>query len=221
MDLQRRFAPLAVFASLALLVAACGGSAVVAPSAAAPPAMASEVPSIEPSPAPSPSPTGGIGEFPVVVTNVAPPSSKPVENIATMLPDTFGDMKLSVSVSPGTSLLGSPDFLGFVGVPTALGLTGADVSVAIAVSPQDKPYVFFFAIRFAGVASDRLIATVRSVAHHDGLLVTSVRLGAKTVLKMKNPITGKFAYFYARNDVLVGVTAPNDAAAAPALAAIR
>ena len=98
----------------------------------------------------------------------------------------------------------------------ALGLTTADVSVAIAADPAGKMDISFAAIRFAGADSGKLLQVFQAASQASGDMVGSVNVGGKDVIKTKDS-SGSFSYFYVRNDVVLGVTAKTDAAAGPAL----
>jgi hypothetical protein len=59
----------------------------------------------------------------------------------------------------------------------------------------------------------------KSASQASGDLIGSVNIGGKDVIKTKNT-SGSFSYLYVRNDVILGVTVKDDAAAAAALAVL-
>ena len=223
---RRLFAPLAASAVLAVFVAACGGSATVAPSAAAPSAAASVAPSVEPSTVPSPSSEASAAPAESTapaasgaLPSIALPSFTPDKDLEALLPSTFGGATLQKISLKGVQAMGQdPTFNQAV---TALGLTAADISVAVAADPTGKLEVQFEAIRFAGADSGKLLQVFQTASQASGDLVGTVNLGGKAVMKTKDSSgTGTFSYFYVRNDVVLGVTAKDDATAATALAVL-
>lgn len=209
------FTPFAATAVLAIIVAACGGSATAAPSAAAPSVAASVAASVEPSPSPeaSASPAAAAsGALP----SIALPSLNADKDLEALLPSTFGGATLQKFSMKGAQFLGSNPDPTFDQAIAALGLTAADVSVAIAADPAGTMDISFAAIRFAGADSGKLLQVFQAASQASGDLVGSVNVGGKDVIKTKDS-SGSFSYFYVRNDVVLGVTAKTDAAAAPAL----
>ena len=207
------FTPLAASAALAIIVAACGGSATPAPSAAAPSVAASVAPSIEPSPSPAASTAADAsGALP----SIALPSLNADKDLEALLPATFGGATLQKFSMKGAQFLGQNADPTFNQAIAALGLTTADVSVAIAADPAGKMDISFAAIRFAGADSGKLLQVFQAASQASGDMVGSVNVGGKDVIKTKDS-SGSFSYFYVRNDVVLGVTAKTDAAAGPAL----
>ena len=97
-----------------------------------------------------------------------------------------------------------------------LGLTAADVSVAIASDTAGTSGITFIAIRFAGADSGKLLQVFQAASQASGETVSSVSIGGKDVLKATDA-SGSNSYFYVKNDTMLGVTAPDDATAATAL----
>jgi len=213
------FAPLAAAAALAVLVAACGGSATAAPSAAAPSVAASVAPSVEPSPSPEASAAAAASAAPaasVALPSIGLPNQD--TNLEAVLPSTFNGATLQKFSMKGAQFLGQDPKSDFNKAVTALGLTTADVSVAIAGDSAGKMDVTFAAIRFAGADSGKLLQVFTAASQASGSLVSSVNVGGKDVVKTKDTAgAGSFSYFYVRNDVVLGVTAKDDTAAAAAL----
>ena len=216
------FAPLAASAVLAVFVAACGGSATVAPSAAAPSAAASVAPSVEPSTVPFPSSEASAAP----AESTAPAASGALPSIAlpnqdkaleALLPSTFGGATLLKQSFKGAESLRQDATAGKM--ITALGLNVGDVSEAVAVDPTGKVDIVFIAIRFAGADSGKLLEVFKTASQTSGDLVGSVNLGGKDVIKT-TASSGTFSYFYVRNDVVFGVIAKSDATAATALAVL-
>jgi len=212
---HHRFAPLAASAALAVFVAACGGAATASPSATVPSAAASVAPSVEPSPSPvstAPAASGAIPSFAI-------PSFETDKDLEALLPGTFGGATLQKISIKGVQALGQDPT--FNKVVTELGLTAADISVAVAADPTGTLQVQFEAIRFAGADSGKLLQVFQTASQASGDLVGTVNLGGKAVMKTKDSSgTGTFSYFYVRNDVVLGVTAKDDATAATALAVL-
>ena len=220
------FAPLAAAAALAVFVAACGGSATAAPSAAAPSVAASVTPSVEPSVAPSaaaaastapvsstaPAASGAIPSF-------AMPSFTPDKDLEALLPSTFGGATLQKFSMKGTDFLDADPTSDFNKVVASLGLKATDVSVAVASDAAGKLDTQFAAIRFAGADSGKLLEVFKAASQASGDLVGSVNLGGKDVMKTKDA-SGSLSYFYVRGDVVLGVNAKDDTAAAAALAVL-
>lgn len=214
----RSFAPFVVSASLVVLVAACGGSATAAPSAAAPSIAASVAPSVEPSPSPTASAAAAASAEPAA-SGALPSIGLPNQdtNLEAVLPSTFNGVTLQKFSMKGAQFLGQDPTSDFNKAVTALGLTTADVSVAIAADPTAKMDVTFVAIRFAGADSGKLLQVFQAAAQASGSLLSSANVGGKDVIKTKDTSGTSFSYFYVRNDVVLGVTAKDDASAAPAL----
>jgi hypothetical protein len=211
--------PLAALAVLSIMVAACGGSATAAPSAAVPSAAASVAPSVEPSPSPeaSVSPAASAAaDASGALPSIALPSFNADKDLEALLPSTFGGATLQKFSMKGAQFLGSNPDPTFNQAITALGLTAADVSVAIAADPTGTMDISFAAIRFAGADSGKLLQVFQAASQATGDLVGSVNVGGKDVIKTKDS-SGSFSYFYVKNDTVLGVTAKTDAAAAPAL----
>lgn len=211
--------PLAALAVLSIMVAACGGSATAAPSAAAPSVAASVAPSVEPSPSPeaSASPAASAAaDASGALPSIALPSFNADKDLEALLPTTFGGATLQKFSMKGAQFLGSDPDPTFNQAIAALGLTAADVSVAIAADPTGTMDISFAAIRFAGADSGKLLQVFQAASQATGDLVGSVNVGGRDVLKTKDS-SGSFSYFYVKNDTVLGVTAKTDAAAAPAL----
>ena len=212
-------APLAASAILAIMVAACGGSATAAPSAAAPSAAASMAPSVEPSPSPEASTAAAASTAPDAsgaLPSIALPSLNADKNLEALLPTTFGGVMLQKFSMKGAQFLGQSSNSDLDKAVTSLGLTTADVSVAVAADPTGKMDISFAAIRFAGADSGKLLTVFTAASQASGDLVGSVNIGGKDVIKTKDS-SGSFSYFYVKNDTVLGVTAKTDAAAGPAL----
>jgi len=220
------FAPLAASAALAVFVAACGGSATAVPSVAVPSVAASVAPSVapsvEPSVVPSPSPEASAA----AAASIAPAASIALPsiglpnqdtNLEAVLPSTFNGAKLTKFSMKGAQFLGQDPTSDFNALVTGLGLTAGDVSVAVASDPAGKGEVTFVALRFAGADSGKLLDVFKAATQKSGTLVDAVNVGGKDVMKTKDT-TGTFSYFYVRNDVVLGVTAKDDATATAALA---
>jgi len=214
------FTPLAASAALAIIVAACGGSATAAPSAAAPSVAASAAPSIEPSPQASPSPAASTAaEASGALPSIALPSLNADKDLEALLPATFGGATLQKFSMKGEQFLGQTSNAELNKALSSLGLSAADVSVAFAGDPTGKMDVTFVAIRFAGADSGKLLQVFQAASQTQGSVVTSVNVGGKDVIKTQDK-SGSLSYFYVRNDVILGVSAKSDAAAAPALQAL-
>jgi hypothetical protein len=219
---RRSFALIAAFAALAVVVAACGSSATPAPSAAAPSAAASVAPSVEPSPSPEPSAAPAESTAPAAsgaLPSIALPSFTADKDLEAVLPSTFKGVTLQKFSMKGAEFLGQDPTSDFNKAVTALGLTAADVSVAIAGDPAGKMAVTFAAIRFAGADSGKLLQVFQAASQASGDLVGPANVGGKDVIKTKDT-NGGFSYFYVRNDVVLGVTAADDTTAAAALAVL-
>ena len=218
--------PLAASAVLAIIVAACGGSATAAPSAAAPSIAASLAatlaPSVEPSASPEPSATPAAStaaDASGALPSIALPSFNADKNLEAVLPTTFGGVTLQKFSMKGAQFLGQNSNAELNKALSTLGLSAADVSVAFAGDPTSKMDVSFVAMRFAGADSGKLLQVFQAASQTQGSVVTTVNLGGKDVIKTQDK-SGSLSYFYVRNDVVLGVTAKTDAAAGPALAVL-
>ena len=219
---RRWFAPLAASAALAVFVAACGGSATAAPSAAAPSVADTVGPSVAPSPPPeataapaestAPDASGAIPSFAI-------PSFNADKDLEAVLPSTFDGVTLQKFSFKGAEFLDQDPNSDFNKAVTALGLTASSVSVAAAADATGKLDVSFIAVRFVGAESGKLLEVFKAAAESSGEFVGAVNLGGRDVLKAKDG-SGSFSYVYVRGDVVLGVTAKDDAAAAPALAVL-
>jgi hypothetical protein len=200
---SRRIAPLAAAAALAVFVAACSGSATAAPSATAP--SVADVSS-------GPDASGAL-------PSIAMPSFNADKDLEALLPSTFGGATLQKFSVTGTDFLGGDTTSGFGQMVTALGLEATDVSVAMAADPLGTLDTQFAAVRFRGADSAKLLQVFQASSQASGDLVGTVNLGGKDVIKTTSS-SGGFSYFYVRNEVILGVTARDDTAAAAALAVL-
>jgi hypothetical protein len=213
------FTPLAASAVLAIIVAACGGSATPAPSAAAPSVAASVAPSVEASPSPEASvaAAASVGaDASGALPSIALPSLNADKDLEALLPTTFGGVTLQKFSMKGAQFLGQSSNAELSKALSSLGLTAADVSVAFAADPTGKMEVTFVAIRFAGADSGKLLQVFQAASQTQGSIVTSVNVGGKDVIKTQDK-SGSLSYFYVKNDTVLGVSAKTDAAAGPAL----
>jgi len=220
--MRLHLAPLAGSAALIMLVAACSSSATPAP-AATPAAAASAAPSAEPSAAPSASPEASMAPE----ASTAPGASLAIPsftlpnqdtNLEALLPSTFGGVKLQKFSMKGEQYLSQGSGTQLDAAMSGLGLTAADLSVAVAADPTNATGITFLAIRFAGADSGKLQQVFLAAAQASGDYVGSVSVGGKNVIKSKDTAGTSFSYFYVKNDTVLGVTAKDDATAAPALA---
>jgi hypothetical protein len=174
-------------------------------------------PSVVPSPEASASPAASAAaDASGALPSIALPSFNADKDLEALLPPTFGGATLQKFSMKGAQFLGSSPNPAFDQAIAALGLTAADVSVAIAADPTGKMDISFAAIRFAGADSGKLLQVFQAASQATGDLVGSVNVGGKDVIKTKDS-SGSFSYFYVKNDTVLGVTAKTDAAAAPAL----
>ncbi len=219
--MRRHLAPLAASAALAIFVAACSSSAT--PSPTAPPAAAASVaPSVAPSAAPSMQASAAPAASTAPAASFAIPSiglPSQDKNLEGILPSTFGGATLQKFSMNFAQFQGQSSDKTFAQAVTALGLTPADVSVAVAADITGKG-VSFLAIRFAGADSGKLSQVFQAASQASGDVISSVNLGGKDVLKAKSS-NGDLTYFYIKNDTILGVTgAKDDATAGAALAVL-
>ena len=215
--MRRHLAPLAASAALAIFVAACSSSAT--PSPTAPPAAAASVaPSAAPSMQASAAPAASTAP---AASGALPSLTLPNEdtNLEALLPSTFGGAKLQKLSMKGADFLGQSSNADLANALSSLGLTAADVSVAIASDIAETSGLTFIAIRFAGADSSKLLQVFQAASQASGQTVTSVNLGGKAALKATDS-SGSSSYFYVKNDTILGVTAPDDATAATMLAVL-
>ena len=220
--MYRRLALTAACAVLAVVTAACGGSAAASQSAAASAVVASAAPTASPAPTDIASTAPTASATPVAST--APTASGAVPsigipnqdtNLEAVLPKTFNGVTLQkVSIKGAQYLSGSAELTKAV---TELGLTAADVSVAIASSGGSANGATFVAMRFAGADSGKLLQVFQAASVASGEVVTPANVAGKDVLKTTDK-AGAITYFYVRNDMVLGVTAKDDATAAAGLA---
>ncbi len=217
--MRRLVGPLAASAAIAVLVVACGGSATPAPTATpAPAAAASVAPSVSPSPEPSAAPS----QSAVAAASGALPSfALPNQDagLAALLPSTFGGATFQKISMKGEQFLGQSSNADFSKAMSDLGLTAADVSVAVAADMTGKSGVTFIAIRFAGADSGKLSQVFQAATQASGDVVSSVNLAGKDVIKAKST-NGDLSYFYVKNDTIFGVSGPKDDATAGAALAV-
>jgi hypothetical protein len=140
-------------------------------------------------------------------------------NLEALLPSTFGGAKLQKLSMKGADFLGQSSNADLANALGSLGLTAADVSVAIASDIAETSGLTFIAIRFAGADSSKLLQVFQAASQASGQTVISVNLGGKAVLKATDS-SGSNSYFYVKNDTILGVTAPDDATAATMLAVL-
>jgi hypothetical protein len=223
--MDRRLALTAAGVVLAFATAACSGSAAspaASQSAASPTVAASAATAASPaateaavaSTAPAPSDTPAASTAPGAsgaVPSIGVPNQD--TNLEALLPSTFAGAALQKMSVKGSQYLGSsPELSKAV---TELGLTSADVSVAIAGSTGTGPT--FVAVRFAGADSGKLLQVFQAASVASGEAVTPANVAGKDVLKTTDK-AGAITYFYVHNDVVLGVTAKDEATAAAGLA---
>ena len=215
----RRTALLAASAAIAIIVAACGSSATPTPAVVAPSVAPSAAPSVAPSP--SPAASAAPSESAAAAASGALPSiglPNQDTNLEALLPSTFAGAKLQKLSMKGAQFLGQSASPEFNSAMSALGLTTADLSVAIAMDPAGTSGIGFVAIRFAGADSGKLSQVFQAASQASGDTVSSVNLGGKDVLKSTSS-NGDVTYFYIKNNTVFGVTgAKDDATAATGLA---
>ena len=219
--MRRHLAPLAASAALAIFVAACSSSATPSPTAPQA-AAASMAPSVAPSAAPSMQASAAPAASTAPAASGALPSlTLPNEdtNLEALLPSTFGGAKLQKLSMKGADFLGQSSNADLANALSSLGLTAADVSVAVASDIAETSGLTFIAIRFAGADSSKLLQVFQAASQASGQTVTSVNLGGKAALKATDS-SGSSSYFYVKNDTILGVTAPDDATAATMLAVL-
>ena len=151
--------------------------------------------------------------------SIAMPSFNADKDLEAMLPSTFGGATLQKFSVTGTDFLGGDSTSGFGQMVTALGLKATDVSVAMAADPAGTLDTQFAAVRFRGADRAKLAQVLQASSEASGDLVGTVNRGGKDAVKTKSS-SGGFSYFYVRNEVVLGVTAKDDTAAAAALAVL-
>ena len=182
---------------------------------------ASVAPSVEPSPSPEPS-TAAASTEPAAsgaLPSIALPSFNADKDLEALLPASFAGVTLQKFSMKGEQFLTQSSNSDLTKAVSALGLTTADVSVAVAADPAGKMDISFAAIKFAGADSGKLLQVFQAASQAAGDLVGSMNLGGKDVIKTKDS-SGSFSYFYVKNDTVLGVTAKDDASATPALAVL-
>ena len=210
----RRTSLLTASAAIAIIVVACGSSATPAPSVAA----ASVAPSLAPSVAASPSPAASVApseSAAAAASDAIPSIGLPNQdtNLEALLPSTFGGAKLQKFSMKGAEFLGQSTSPEFNSAMSALGLTAADLSVAVAADATGSSGITFVAIRFAGADSGKLSQVFQAASQASGDTVSSVNVGGKDVLKTTSS-SGDVTYFYVKNDTVFGVTGAKDEATA-------
>ena len=152
--------------------------------------------------------------------SIALPSFNPDKDLEGLLPATFKGVSLEKRSIKDAEVLGQGPTLNTV--VSALNLKATDVSVALAEDAAGTLGVTFEAIRFAGADSGRLLKAFEAATQDSGDLVGFVHLGGKDVVKANEGSgMGSFTYSFVRTDVVLRVTAADDAAADAALAIFR
>jgi hypothetical protein len=190
-------------AAVAISVAACSSAAAPtpqivyvtpAPTAAASPAA---TPTLRPTATPVPTPV-------------------PASSLEALLPSTYNGTTLQRYSWSGTVFVFQNPTSFFSKMVTTLGLTAADLSGAAASDPAGTTgFPSFVALRFAGVDGSRLLQVLPAAMQESGLSVETVTIGGKDVMKVE--YSDSTAYYYVRDDVVLGVTAKDAAVAAEAL----
>jgi hypothetical protein len=210
-------------AALLLAVAACSGAS---------------------TPTPNPSSAGGGAQAPASLQPSGPsavvtlPSAAPQASDQVVLPAAPSPYvnKALEALLPGTYAgatfvklsLAGPDFLAqdasspFVGMVSALGLKSTDVSASAAGDPSGQLDVAFGVIRFAGVDSTTLQTAFQSALQSVGDTISTVTIGGRNLIKMKDTANGlvSYGYFYVRADMIIGVTSGDETTATTAAAAL-
>lgn len=195
-----RFRLLAGSIAVAFVLAACGSSATQSPSESA--AAASEAPASSAaaaSEAPA-APSDNTGASPA--TNGG--SGSTGGDLAASLPSSFGGQattKLNLGNLPGASGLGG----------------NSPVAIAGATSADGK--VQFFAVRMQGVGAAMLQQAFLMAASASTGELQSVSVSGRSAFKTTNS-SGEVTYFYVNGDTAYGASAPDDATAQQAFAAL-
>jgi len=194
MTARRTARPIAAFAGLAILIAACGnGAATTAPATqgAATQAPATQVPSTAVAGGPSTDPLA---------------SFHGAQDLEALLPDAIAGVpviKASVTGTDFMSTLGGSEELG--SALTALGKTPADLSVAFGSAGTGT----IFAFQVNGVPGAQILSALFA-AQSEGSTVTDVTLGGKSVKKVIASGETTASYIYSAGDVvfvtLAGIT---------------
>jgi len=226
-----------VAASLALIVAACGGSSSASPGAsptstgptaapattavAATPAPAmSDTPSTD-APAPEATESPEVSEAPPAEATDAPSDApeasfqlpSTAKDLEALLPNEYGGTKLMKFSMSGAEAAGQSEET--AQVLASVGKSLADLSIAGASSQTGD--VVFLAVRVAGADEGAMKRVFVASAQQAGEDLQQMSLGGRDVFKNASTDGQGGAYFYIRGDTAFGVTAPDDATAAKAI----
>ena len=181
--------PFAVLAGVAVLVAACGGTAATGGPGAT---GASATQSTATQPAGAATAPGMSFDLP----------NEDAE-LEALLPDDIGGEPVQKLSMGGTSFLGSGGGEEFTQILTQFGKTPADMSVALGGNGQ----VQLAAFQVRGVDAGQLFqAFISTVGASDGGVVSDATVAGKSVKKLVSA-EGEVSYIYASGDVLFTVVA--------------
>lgn len=204
--------------TLALVVAACGGSSTT-PSPAGSDTAASQAPSAAPTEAPTAAPT----EVASAEPSAALPSDIPSfqlpstdKELEALLPSTYeGETLQKFSISGADAAAQDKETADLL---AGIGKTPADVSIAVAAGSGD---VSFIAVRLRGADQASLQKLFDLAAQQSGAQTERISLAGRDVWKnIEGSDSGSTSYYYIKGDVAFGVNAPDDAAAGKALAVL-
>jgi hypothetical protein len=227
-----------VAASLALIVAACGSSSAspgasptstgptaapanTAATAATPAPAMSEAPATDApateaaaSPAMSEAPPAGASDAPSDAPGASFQLPSTAKDLEALLPDEYGGTKLMKFSMSGAEAAGQSEET--AQVLASVGKSLADLSIAGASSQSGD--VVFLAVRVAGADEGAMKRVFVASAQQAGENLQQISLGGRDIFKNASTDGQGGSYFYVRGDTAFGVTAPDDATAAKAIA---
>jgi len=191
MTARRTGTALALFAGVALAVAACSGTAATTgpTSGASTEAPATEAPG-----------SSGLPGF-----SFALPSFTADTELEALFPDAIGGQNLQVLSMTGSDFLGSNPAGNEIGpILTRLGKSPSDLSVAFGGTTD----IAVIAFRIKGVPADQFL-TAYTQAAPQGASITDASLGGKSVKKVVTPDSATPTYLYLKDDVIWTVSGTN------------
>ena len=213
---KRALAPLILTTSVAIVALACGpvtASGAPSSSAAAPTPPASASAPASGSPAAS-----GSGEASASASAAA--SADTGADPAALIPETVGDVQVSVIQADGESFVAANVSRRLAPILTALGKTPADVTVASGTgSASGGATLFIDAVSIDGADAEALVAAFQSAAEAvPGTTVEPIEAGGRPAVQVTT--ASSTLAVTAEGDTLVYVQSPDPALVTAALAAL-
>ena len=155
---------------------------------------------------------------------VSSPAPSPYRDkvLEALLPDSYTGIVLEKISLGGGDFLAQNASSPFNIAAKSLGIKSAAISAAAAGDPTGRLDLAFGIVRFKGVNNAKLLTAFQGALQTAGDQISTVTLGGKELIKMKDSSGGlvSYGFFYAKDDMLIGETSSSEATAASAATAL-